>query len=136
MTNRDGKNPNKAAKTQPANDNVAPFYEELMEQKKGNQVKQNLPGPGQYQVATGFDRIQKTMNQVQHLKTQGLESFGINVIKNSCNFASKANRFEYKELRDKSMLPGPGAYTHEVNKQRKNGNVQSLSQGKFSEKHG
>lgn len=74
------------------------------------------------------------MNQVQHLKSQGLESFGINVIKNSCNFASKANRFEYKDLREKSMLPGPGAYAHEGNNQKKNGNVQSLSQGRFNEK--
>lgn len=48
MTNREGKNPNKVPKSQPANDNVVPFYEELMEQKKVNKVPTHMPGPGQY----------------------------------------------------------------------------------------
>ena len=87
-----------------------PFYEELMEQKKVTKTLATMPGPGQYQVSTGFDRIQKTMNQVQHLKNQGLDNYGLNVVKNTCNFQSKANRFEYKDLRDKAMLPGPGYY--------------------------
>lgn len=66
-----------------------PYYEEVMVDKQNlqNQVRaQHHPGPGQYEVAVGFDGIKKTMDQVKHLQNQGLESFGVQVIKNSCNF--------------------------------------------------
>lgn len=112
MINREGKNlskqqqPNHSA----ANDGMVPFYDELMEQKKAAAQKQQIPGPGQYQLNTGFDKIKKQMNQVMHLKNQGLESYCASIVKNSCSFQSRKNRFENKELREKAMLPGPGYY--------------------------
>jgi hypothetical protein len=42
-----------------------------------------------------------------------LESFGIQVIKNSCNFAAKGDRFDDRQLREKAMMPGPGQYSLE-----------------------
>ena len=44
------------------------------------------------------------------MREQGIEEFGVEVIKKSSNFISKKNRFDDRELRDKAMLPGPGAY--------------------------
>jgi len=44
------------------------------------------------------------------LRDQGIEEFGVEVIKKTSNFISKKNRFDDRELRDRAMLPGPGAY--------------------------
>ena len=69
------------------------------------------PGPGQYEInQQGFANIHKKMNQAQHLREQGIEEFGVEVIKKSSNFISTKNRFDDRELRDRAMLPGPGAY--------------------------
>lgn len=67
------------------------------------------------------------MNQVNQLKQQGFENFGSNIIKNSCNFQSKAQRFQNRELRDKAALPGPGHYDQDLSKPLGQNMVLSLS---------
>jgi hypothetical protein len=38
----------------------------------------------------------------------GLEKFGITVVKPSNCFASKVDRFQEKQSKEKAVLPGPG----------------------------
>ena len=110
MVDREGKNQKGPSSPGQGDHNLLPYYDELMDQKKSLKAKTYNPGPGQYEIPVGFDMIKKTMGQVKHLQNQGLENFGIQVIKNSCNFQSKKNRFDNRELRDKALMPGPGAY--------------------------
>lgn len=79
-------------------------------------------GPGAYQPAIGFDQIGKSMQSAKNLSMFGLEKFGITVIKPSNCFQSKVDRFQDKNLKDKSQTPGPGQYTDDLNwvKQKKN----------------
>lgn len=70
-----------------------------------------VPGPGQYEVSLGFDQINKQMTQARHFQGQGIEEAGIQVIKKTCNFQSKKQRFDDRQLRDRALMPGPGAYS-------------------------
>jgi len=109
VVDREGKNPlsRQAAAAAATKNNTAdgmlPYYDELMDQKRNVKSKTHNPGPGQYDVPTGFDQISRTMTQVKALQNQGLENFGIQVIKNSCNFQSKQNRFDDRTMRDKAL---------------------------------
>ena len=69
-----------------------------------------VPGPGYYEVGADFDKINKEMSKVKQLRDQGVEQAGIQVVKNSCNFQSKKQRFDDKDLREKALMPGPGSY--------------------------
>ena len=112
MIDRSGKTMNvKAEHKPPQASGMMPYYDEVMDAKKVL-PRSNIynPGPGQYEVAMGFDKIKRTMNQVKHLQNHGIEDIGIQIVKKSSNFLSKQNRFEDKTLKEKAALPGPGQY--------------------------
>jgi hypothetical protein len=53
------------------------------------------------------------MQSAKNLSMYGLEKFGITLVKPSNCFASKVDRFQEKQLKEKAELPGPGAYVAE-----------------------
>lgn len=53
------------------------------------------------------------MQSAKNLSMYGLEKFGITVIKPSNCFASKVDRFQEKQLKEKSYTPGPGQYVND-----------------------
>jgi hypothetical protein len=54
------------------------------------------------------------MQSAKNLSMYGLEKFGITVIKPTNCFASKVDRFQNKEVKEKSITPGPGQYVGEA----------------------
>lgn len=54
------------------------------------------------------------MQSAKNLSMYGLEKFGITVIKPTNNFASRVDRFQDKNLKEKSYTPGPGQYAGEA----------------------
>jgi len=72
-----------------------------------------MPGPGAYQPSLGFEHISKSMQSAKNLSMYGLEKFGVTIIKPSNCFASKVERFQEKEVKEKQQLPGPGQYVAE-----------------------
>jgi len=53
------------------------------------------------------------MQSAKNLSMYGLEKFGITVVKPSNVFASKVQRFQEKQSKEKEQLPGPGQYVAE-----------------------
>lgn len=50
------------------------------------------------------------MQSAKSVQQYGLDKFGIAVVKPSTSFASKVQRFQDKNLIEKTRLPGPGSY--------------------------
>ena len=50
------------------------------------------------------------MQSAKNLSMYGLEKFGITVIKPQNAFASRVERFNEKDVKDKAYTPGPGQY--------------------------
>ena len=51
------------------------------------------------------------MQSAKNLAMYGLEKYGIPINKPLNAFASKVERFNEKEVKEKSHTPGPGQYT-------------------------
>ncbi len=91
MVNRDGKNMQsssqlwkKGGSLQEAHQGMNPYFDQAIEEtrkKKFDFVRQanqqHTPGPGYYEQQTGFEGINKKMQQVKQLQDQGIESYGI-----------------------------------------------------------
>ncbi len=77
-------------------------------QGKGN------PGPGFYKPNDGFDRINQDVENMKAIQSQGLDKFGISLIKPSGSFTSKVRRFNssvsHNVKKNLEWSPEPGTY--------------------------
>jgi hypothetical protein len=78
----------------------------LSKSNRGNSVKPVAPPPGSYETRSAFQVVQKkttslhpTLSKVTRCRSEM-----------DLAFASRAQRFNEKELRKKAALPGPGTY--------------------------
>lgn len=81
----------------------------------GKKNKAEAPGPGFYLPAQGFDKIQKDVKNMRTIQKQGLDKFGISILRPSNTFASKVDRFQKKKVdagrRAQERSPEPGHYS-------------------------
>jgi hypothetical protein len=69
------------------------------------------PGPGFYSPNSGFDKIGVDVQNMKSIQNQGLDKYGISLIRPSNSFASKVERFNQSKLaKRKEVSPEPGTY--------------------------